>query len=120
MDHNTPINLLPLNALTTAADCLRILAHPIRLRIVDILLQGEFPVHQIAQWCAIEPSQTSEHLRLMQGHQLLTSARRGRTVYYRILSENLPGILDCIKKNCSPDQNLPLVPQNQIASDLHT
>jgi DNA-binding transcriptional ArsR family regulator len=42
------IDLLPLDFLEDAAECLKIMAHPVRLRIVDILMQGEFPVHEIA------------------------------------------------------------------------
>jgi ArsR family transcriptional regulator, zinc-responsive transcriptional repressor len=93
-------SMLEEDLLCQAAECLKVLAHPARLRMVDILMQGEFPVHQIARWCALPPHQTSEHLRLMQGHGLLSSSRKGRSVHYRIANPNLPGILICIRKNC--------------------
>jgi len=100
MSVKTQLKLLPYQSLESAAGCLKILAHPVRLRIVDALMQGEFPVHRIAEFCGIPPSQTSEHLRLMQGHGLLAARRDGRTVYYKILSPNLLGVLECIRKNC--------------------
>jgi DNA-binding transcriptional ArsR family regulator len=70
---------------------------------VDILMQGEFPVHEIAEMCQLPPHQTCEHLRLLKGHGFLTSQRRGRTVYYRIIAPQLPGLLECVRKNC-PDK----------------
>jgi len=94
------MKLMPLTALGQAADCLRVMAHPIRLRIAEILLQGEFPVHRIAEWCGISPHQTCEHLRWMQSNGLLSSERRGRAVYYRITSPRLPRLMECIAAHC--------------------
>lgn len=86
--------------LEEAAECLRVMAHPVRLRIVNVLMQGEFPVHEIARLCQTSPSQTCEHLRLLKGHGLLSSERRGRTVYYKILSPRLPRLVECIRASC--------------------
>lgn len=89
-------DLLPVEFLQEAAECLKVLAHPVRLRIVDILMQGRFPVHRIALMCDRPAHQTSEHLRLLKGHGLLSSRREGRTVYYAIADPRLPGVLKCI------------------------
>ncbi len=94
------IELLPLAWLEEAAECLKLLGHPIRLRVVDILMQGEFPVHRIAQMCELPPHQTCEHLRLLKHHGLLSSQRRGRTVYYQIADPRLPQLLGCIRSVC--------------------
>lgn len=94
------LKLLPADFLEGAAECLRVMAHPIRLRIVDILMQGEFPVGDLARLCGLPSPQMSEHLRLLKGHGLLGSVRRGRKVYYRITSERLPMLLTCIRKTC--------------------
>ena len=92
--------LMGMDVMDRAAECLKVMAHPVRLRIVDILMQGEFPVHKIAELCETAPHQTCEHLRLMQGHGFLTSERRGRAVYYKIKSPQLPGLIGCIRENC--------------------
>jgi DNA-binding transcriptional ArsR family regulator len=83
-----------------AAECLKVMAHPVRLKMVNILMQGEFAVHEIAEVCNVSPNQTCEHLRLLKGHGFLDSERRGRTVYYRIASPQLPGLINCIQNNC--------------------
>lgn len=98
--------LLPLEMLNNAAECLKVMSHPIRLRIVNILMQGEFAVHEIAKLCKTTPNQTCEHLRLLKGHNLLSSERKGRTVYYKIKSPRLPLLLECITKNCDIQSHL--------------
>jgi DNA-binding transcriptional ArsR family regulator len=94
------LDLLPDEILDKASDCLRVIAHPTRLRIVDILMQGEFPVGEIAEMCETSPSQTSEHLRLLKGQGLLDSERRSRSVYYTIADPRLPAMLSCIRRCC--------------------
>lgn len=96
----TRTETLPFELLEKAAECLKVMAHPVRLAIVDILMQGEFAVHEIAEKCRCSQNQTCEHLRLLKGHDLLSSERKGRTVYYRIKSPQLPALLHCIAKNC--------------------
>jgi len=94
------LDLLPDEVFETAADCLKVMAHPVRLKIVNVLMQGEFAVHEIAKVCHSSPNQTCEHLRLLKGYGLLNSERKGRTVYYRIASPQLPGLIKCIQNNC--------------------
>lgn len=89
--------LLPLSYLKGAAECLKCLAHPHRLRIVEILLSGEYTVDTIAKLCALSQPATSGHLRLMEGKGLLSSERRGRTVYYSVIDPQLSGIIDCLR-----------------------
>lgn len=87
--------------LEKAAACLKVMAHPVRLKIVNLLMTGQFAVHEIAAHCGLPASQTCEHLRLMAGYGLLEAQRDGRTVYYKIVSPQLPGLIQCIQKNCS-------------------
>jgi ArsR family transcriptional regulator, zinc-responsive transcriptional repressor len=92
--------MLPMDLLTDAAACLKVMAHPVRLRIVDILMQGGFSVGEIAELCESPQNQICEHLRLMQNCGLLASERRGRTVYYKITSPQLPALLGCVREHC--------------------
>ncbi len=97
--------LLPESALAEAAECLRVMAHPLRLRMVELLLQAQRPVNAVARLCGLSPAQTCGHLRLLKGHGLLSSVRKGRTVYYRVASPQLPGLIRCIRKNCDVKGN---------------
>ena len=92
-------NLLSIQVLRDSAECLKIIAHPLRLRIVDILMQGEYPVHEIARLCETPPSQACAHLSMMKRNNLLGSKRRGKTVYYHISSNVLTAVIKCIMKH---------------------
>lgn len=94
------VGLLPLAALAAAAACLKTMAHPRRLRMVEILLQGSFTVREIAGMCELKEHQACGHLRLMQSCGLLTSERHGQAVYYRIVSPHLPGLLALVREHC--------------------
>lgn len=88
---------LNLEALTQAAECLKILAHPHRLQIVQLLLSGEkISVNDLAEACDLSQPAMSEHLRLMQRCGFLSSEREGRTVYYQIAETHLHDLMACI------------------------
>src|SRR3954466_8077971 len=89
--------LTPLNALTQAAECLKTLAHPHRLRMVQMLLQGRYAVGELAEACEIPSHMASEHLRLMQRCGFLTSEKEGRNAYYKIVETHLASIMTCIE-----------------------
>jgi len=95
------LDLLEMPALERAAECLKVMGHPARLRIAEVLMQGEFTVGRVAALCDLQPHQACEHLRLLKGRGLLSSERRGREVYYHIASPRLPRLIQCIRSTCS-------------------
>lgn len=84
-------------AFAGAAECLRTLAHPVRLRMVQLLLHGRYTVGQLAEDCGIPDNVASEHLRLMQRCGFFTSERDGRKVYYQVAEPHLENIMNCIE-----------------------
>jgi DNA-binding transcriptional ArsR family regulator len=94
---NNPLNLLSLEALGAAAECLKTLAHPHRLRMIQMLLHGRYTVGELADACSIPSHMASEHLRLMQRCGFLTSTRDGRCIYYEVAEPHLAQILTCIE-----------------------
>jgi DNA-binding transcriptional ArsR family regulator len=91
------LKLLSLEALTQAAECLKALAHPHRLRIVQMLLHGRYTVGELAEACGIPSHMASEHLRLMQRCGFLTSERDGRKTFYRVAETHLENLMGCIE-----------------------
>ena len=89
--------LTDLGALEQAAECLKTLAHPHRLRIVQMLLQGRYTVGELAEACGIPSHMASEHLRLMQRCGFMTSEKDGRKAYYQIAEPHLASIMACIE-----------------------
>jgi DNA-binding transcriptional ArsR family regulator len=89
--------LTSLDSLGRAAECLRALAHPHRLRIVQMLLGGRYTVGELAEACGIPSHMASEHLRLMQRCGFLGVGREGRRVYYAVAEPHLASIMACIE-----------------------
>ena len=94
----TETSLLGMEALGHAAACLRTVAHPHRLRMIQMLLGGTYTVGELAQACDIPPSSASEHLGKMRDRGLLIGNRKGRMIYYEIAEDGLGSIMQCIEK----------------------
>lgn len=96
--------LLPLDFLRSAAECLKCAAHPHRLRILEILFSGKFTVEEVAQMCRLSQPATSGHLRLMEAKGLLVSQRVGRLVYYSVSDTHMKGVIECVRKRYQDNQ----------------
>lgn len=97
MKSTAKLRLTKLEDLGLAAECLRTLAHPHRLRMVQMLLQGRHTVGRLAEACEIPSAMASEHLRLMQRCGFLTAEKEGRFVYYAVVEPQLESIMACIE-----------------------
>jgi DNA-binding transcriptional ArsR family regulator len=67
-----------------AAQMLRVLSHPARLRIVEILSSGELCVKRIEEILGIPQPTVSQHLSRLRYAGLIESERRGHLVCYRL------------------------------------
>lgn len=85
-------------ALEGAAECLKTIAHPVRLRIIELLLGEWHTVGELAEACAVSQSAMSTHLRILADRGLLKPIREGRSVYYEIAEPGLQSIMACIHK----------------------
>ena len=86
-----------MQAFAQAAECLKTLAHPVRLRMVQLLLHGRYAVGELAEDCGVPDNVASEHLRLMQRCGFFTSEREGRRVFYQIAEPHLEDIMNCVE-----------------------
>jgi len=90
------LQLTSLESLSQAAECLKAIGHPHRLRMLQMLHQDEFTVGELAANCGISSPVASTHLRLLQHCGFLASRKEGRCTYYEIAEPHLEGILACI------------------------
>ncbi len=93
---------LPRPALEEAARVLRVLAHPDRLRMIELLIAGRHSVGELAEAVGLAPPAVSQHLNHMRAHGILRVEREGRTAYYQVDNPNAINVIDCIRKHC-PD-----------------
>jgi ArsR family transcriptional regulator, zinc-responsive transcriptional repressor len=90
--------LTPIAALNQAAECLKTLAHPHRLRMVQMLLGGDYTVGELAEACEIPSAMASGHLRLMERCGFLKHQREGRRIFYTVAEPHLKDLLRCIER----------------------
>ncbi len=75
---------IPLVLLERMAQVLKLLAHPHRLQVVEMLEAcGEAPVHEIMGCLELTQAATSHHLVAMKRVGLGEAERKGKEVWYR-------------------------------------
>jgi ArsR family transcriptional regulator, zinc-responsive transcriptional repressor len=98
-------NLIEMKDLRGAAECLRTLAHPVRLRMVQLMLREELTVGELAEACEIPSHMASEHLRMMQHCGFLNRRQVGRKTFYQVAEPSLEGIMGCIESRFGAEQH---------------
>lgn len=76
------------------AAALQVLATPSRLLILARLRRGDCTVLELARSVRMERSAVSHQLRLLRVHGLVSNARQGRTVRYRLCDHHVARMLD--------------------------
>lgn len=67
-----------------AAELLKSMANPQRLRVLCLLLEGERSVGQINEQIELSQSALSQHLGVLRESQLVNTRREAQTVYYTV------------------------------------
>ncbi|WP_218916226.1 ArsR/SmtB family transcription factor [Pseudopedobacter saltans] len=89
--------------LEKAAFILKTVAHPIRLKVIE-LLSGttKMSVNELCVALDCEQSLVSHHLNNMRLKGLLSAEKQGVQVFYSLKEKELVGLLECIEKcNCN-------------------
>lgn len=76
-------------ALEIIAARFRVLAEPIRLRLIDLLRNGEMSVNGLTAELPTSQPNVSKHLKLLTDSGILRREQRGNTVYYSIADESI-------------------------------
>lgn len=80
------------------AKILKLLAHPYRLKIVDLLESKEAaPVHDLVDQLSLPQAVVSNHLQKMLHAGLVQSERRGKEVWYSLGDRRSLTILNCMR-----------------------
>ena len=87
-----------------AADLLRALAHPVRLKIVDLLQSGELCVKGLEELLGVSQSSVSQHLSRLRYAGLIESERRGHLVCYRLAGPRASEVLRAIVEELGPKE----------------
>lgn len=75
----------------------RVLGHPARVRIIELLRDGERSVGSLQGALGLDSSGTSQHLAQLHKHGLVSGRRDGTTVYYRVTDDAVFGLLEAAR-----------------------
>jgi DNA-binding transcriptional ArsR family regulator len=79
------------------ADLLKALGQPTRLKILELLVDGERCVCEIFPAIQGEQSNTSKHLSFLRSHGIVISERRGMRVFYRLADKRIARLLEDVE-----------------------
>ena len=84
--------------LARMAKVLKLLAHPYRLKIVDVLeTEDAVPVHALMERLDLPQALVSGHLRIMLRAGLFARQRRGMECWYSVGDRRSLTILNCMR-----------------------
>jgi len=83
----------------SAAAIMRAIAHPLRLRVLEIL-EGveEANVSALCEATGASQPAVSQQLSRMRLEGVLATRRDGSSVYYRVARREVLGVLECIRR----------------------
>jgi DNA-binding transcriptional ArsR family regulator len=84
------------DALTHVAAYFQALSEPTRLRLLNLLREGERNVGELAAACDCTSANVSRHLSVLMQHGLVSREARGNSVYYGIADESVYALCDLV------------------------
>ncbi|WP_328687726.1 metalloregulator ArsR/SmtB family transcription factor [Streptomyces phaeochromogenes] len=109
---------MPVPLYEAKAEFFRMLGHPVRIRVLELLQDGPKPVRDLLAAIEVEPSNLSQQLAVLRRSGIVTATRSGSTVVYelaggdvaellasarRILSVLLAGRQDLLEELCTTE-----------------
>lgn len=82
--------------LQEVAQYFQALAEPNRLRILNLLREGEMNVGEITSLCGTTGANVSRHLTMLAKHGLVAREVRGNAAYYRIADQQIYKLCDLV------------------------
>src|ERR1035437_5508263 len=76
------------------AEFFRILGHPVRVRILELLKDGERTVGDLQNELQMNSSGTSQHLGVLRQHGILAGPREGTSVFYAVRDPRMFQLLE--------------------------
>lgn len=86
------------SVLENAAQVIKCLGHPLRLRLLEIMEAGECSVTELQRASGAGQAAVSEQLAILRGRGVVGARRDGAYVLYRITEPKVRRILACVRE----------------------
>lgn len=86
------------SVLERASRVIRVVGHPLRLRLLELLEGEERNVTDLVQASGVGQAMVSQQLKILRAEGVVGDRRDGARVFYRITEPKVSKILDCIRE----------------------
>lgn len=76
----------------------RALAHPVRIRILELLVKGEMNVQQLQEAIGVEQPVISQQLAVLRSNNIVISRKEGVSVRYSVRDPLIADLLDAARQ----------------------
>ncbi|MEV7596157.1 metalloregulator ArsR/SmtB family transcription factor [Kitasatospora sp. NPDC089797] len=80
------------------AEFFRMLGHPVRIRVLELLQDGPTPVRGLLAELEVEPSSLSQQLAVLRRSGIVTATREGSTVVYALAGADVADLLRAARR----------------------
>ncbi|MCX4429895.1 MULTISPECIES: ArsR/SmtB family transcription factor [Streptomyces] len=80
------------------AEFFRMLGHPVRIRVLELLQDGPMPVRALLAEIEVEPASLSQQLAVLRRSGIVTSRREGSTVVYELASGDVADLMGAARR----------------------
>ncbi|MEU1818424.1 metalloregulator ArsR/SmtB family transcription factor [Streptomyces roseifaciens] len=89
---------MPVPLYQAKAEFFRMLGHPVRIRVLELLQDGPRPVRDLLAEIDIEPSSLSQQLAVLRRSGIVTSTRTGSTVVYELAGGDVAELMRAARR----------------------
>lgn len=91
-----------------AARVIRVLGHPLRLRLLEAMEAGERNVTELVAVTGVSQATVSQQLAILRAEGVVGARRDGPRVFYRVTEPKVSSILACIRACDLPELDPPV------------
>jgi DNA-binding transcriptional ArsR family regulator len=89
---------MPVPLYEAKAQFFRMLGHPVRIRVLELLQDGPKPVRDLLAAIEVEPSNLSQQLAVLRRSGIVTATRSGSTVAYELAGGDVAELLAAARR----------------------
>ncbi|MFJ8910084.1 ArsR/SmtB family transcription factor [Amycolatopsis sp. NPDC102389] len=89
---------MPVPLYQAKAEFFRMLGHPVRIRVLELLAEGPKAVRELLAEIEVEASNLSQQLAVLRRSGIVTSTREGSTVVYALAGGDVVELLRAARR----------------------
>ncbi|KQX45553.1 MULTISPECIES: metalloregulator ArsR/SmtB family transcription factor [unclassified Streptomyces] len=89
---------MPVPLYQAKAEFFRMLGHPVRIRVLELLQNGPMAVRDLLAAIEVEPPSLSQQLAVLRRSGIVTSTREGATVVYTLAGGDVADLMQAARR----------------------